>query len=50
MPELTRDILAFLGAVGNVETVELLRSYADDPDLGGIAISSIRQLINKQAP
>jgi hypothetical protein len=42
-------IIGTLGYVGNVGTVELLRTYADDPILGSTAIKSIRKLIEGQA-
>jgi hypothetical protein len=37
-------VIDTLGYVGNADTVELLRSYVDDPSLGSVAIKSIRKL------
>jgi hypothetical protein len=41
-------IINTLGHVGNVSTVELLRTYADDSILGSTAIKSIRKLTEGQ--
>ncbi len=41
-------IINKLGDTGNACTVELLRTYADDPVLGSTAINSIRKLTGRQ--
>lgn len=33
-----------LAAIGNAQSVELLRGYVDDPTLGSSAIRAIKQL------
>lgn len=42
---LAEYIIDILGYAGNVDTVELLRNYVDNPALGSIAIKSIQKLI-----
>ena len=37
-------LIDILGSVGNTDTVELLRTYVDDPTVAGSAIRAIRRL------
>jgi hypothetical protein len=42
------QVISMLAAVGNASTVELLRAYVDNPQLGSSAIAALKSLAGKQ--
>jgi hypothetical protein len=43
----TQTLIRLLARVGNAESAELLREYADDPELGPHAIAAVKYLVGK---